>query len=207
MQRYTTIALFSAIALSVGILGVYGLTSVPSTLNAQSSPQNTDGVPLLGHVTMTVTDPKGDIVAYHQGDNIVVRQAEDCLSEKIFGASNADCPTGGTSYTAIAIGNGTQTQVATRTSLAAEIDTQDPTLDRKSATITPTQSTGSAAASDLLQATFTNGGATTNTISESGIFNSTAVSSVGMFAYQTFTGIPLNSGDSLTVKWTVTIGT
>ena len=206
MQRYTTIALFSAIALSVGILGVYGLTSVPSTLNAQSSPQNTDGVPLLGHVTMTVTDPKGDIVAYHQGDNIVVRQAEDCLSKKIFGASNADCPTGGAAYTFIAIGNGTQTQVATRTALAAEIDAQDPSLDRASASITPTQSGGSAA-SDLLQATFTNGGATTNTISESGIFNSTAVGSAGMFAYQTFTGIPLNSGDSLTVKWTVTIGT
>lgn len=207
MQRYTTIALFSAIALSVGILGVYGLTSVPSTLKVQSDPQTIDAVPMLGHVTMTVTDPHGNIVAYHQGDNIVVRQAEDCLSDKIFGAANSDCPTGGAAYTVIALGNQSSppAAAATDTALQAEIGTSVASLDRKAATITPTASTGSAPASVLLQATFTNSATTAKTITESGIFNSTTVSAVGLFAHQTFTGVTLNSGDSLTVKWTVTI--
>ena len=209
MQRYTTIALFSAIALSVGILGVYRLTSVPSTLKVQSDPQTIDAVPMLGHVTMTVTDPHGNIVAYHQGDNIVVRQAEDCLSDKIFGASakNADCPSGGAAYTVIALGNQSSppAAAATDTALDAEIGTSVASLDRLAATITPTASTGSAPASVLLQATFTNSAVTAKTITESGIFNSTTVSAVGLFAHQTFTGVTLNSGDSLTVKWTVTI--
>ena len=212
MQRYTTIALFSAIALSVGILGVYGLTSISSTLKAQSEPQSIDSVPLLGHVTMVVTDPKGNILEYHQGDNIVVRQAGDCLADKIFGSSAKvnDCPSGGAAYTAIAIGNQSSpsSPVATQTALDAEIGTTTTTnLQRQSATITGTQSTGSAPASVLLQATFTDSVSTSKTITESGIFNSTTTNAVGMFARQTTGSITLNQGDSLTVKWTVTIGT
>lgn len=210
MQRYTTIALFSAVALSVGILGVYGLTSMPSTLTAQSDTENIGAVPMLGHVTMTVKDAQGNIVAYHQGDNVVVNQAEDCLSKRVFGIASPQCSsTGGASYNVIAIGNASSpTAAKTDSLLAAEIGASVPSLDRVTATTqTETDATGGAPVSDVLQATFTNSAATAKSITEAGLFNSTTVNSVGMFAHQTFSGVTLNSGDSLTVKWTVTMGT
>ncbi len=206
MQRFTTIALFSAIALSVGILGIYGLSSLPSTLKVQSDTQTTGAVPMLGHVTLTVTDPKGNILAYHQGDNIVVNDGENCLSKKVFGISSNSCPTGGASYNVIGIGNGTQSATKTVTGLNTE-ETGNTSLRRATATTqTVTDATSGAPVTDVLQVTFTNGGSS-NTVSEAGLFNSTTVSARGMFAYQTFTGIPLSNGDSLTVKWTVTMGT
>jgi hypothetical protein len=207
MQRYTTIGLLSAIVLSVGILGVYGFNSIPSTLQAQSDAQTIGAVPMLGHVTMTVTDPKGNILAYHQGDNVVVNQAEDCLSSKVFGIKTTDGGSGCGTYNVIVLGNHTGAVAAkTNSTMDAEITT-GPGLGRQTAsTQTVTQATSGSPVSDLLQATFTNGG-TTDTVTEAGLFNSTVASSVGMFAHQAFTGVALNNGDSLTVKWTVTMGT
>ncbi|MGI0087086.1 MAG: hypothetical protein ACREBI_03880 [Nitrosotalea sp.] len=207
MQRYTTIALFSAIALSVGILGVYGLASVPSTLKVQSDTQNIGAVPMLGHVTMTVKDAQGNILAYHQGDNVVVNQAEDCLSKKVFGIASSICPGGGAVYNVIAIGNGTVTSAKTDSALTTE-ESGVVNMQRKTATTqTETDATGVAPVSDVLQAQFTNDGTTGNTVKEAGLFNSTTVGAVGMFAHQSSFSVSLNTGDSLTVKWTVTMGT
>ncbi len=208
MQRYTTIALFSAIALSVGILGVYGLTSTPSTLKVQSDTQTIGAVPMLGHVTMTVTDPHGNILAYHQGDNIVVNQGEDCLSKKVFGIASDLCPGGGAVYNVIVLGNYTNAQVAkTNSTMDAEVTSQAGLTRQSATTLTETDATSSLPVSDVLQAQFTDNSPHAATITEAGLFNSTTISAVGMFAHQSFTGISLNSGDSLTVKWTVTMGT
>ncbi|MGI0045796.1 MAG: hypothetical protein ACREBB_01220 [Nitrosotalea sp.] len=208
MQRNTTIALFSAIVFSVGILGVYGFTSIiPSTLKAQSEPQAIGAVPMLGHVTLTVTDPKGNILAYHQGDNVVVNQAEDCLSYKVFGIKSNQCTTGGAVYNVIVLGNHTGAVAGKTNSTMGTEETAPQGLGRQTAgTQTETDATTGAPVSDVLQAQFTNGG-TANTVTEAGLFNSTVVNSAGMFAHQAFTGIALNNGDSLTVKWTVTMGT
>ncbi len=209
MQRYTTIALFSAIALSVGILGVYGLTSTPSTLKVQSDTQTIGAVPMLGHVTMTVTDPKGNILAYHQGDNVVVNQGEDCLSAKVFGIKSIVCPNGATeTYNVIVLGNYTGALVSkTNQTMDKEITNQAGLTRLVATTQTETDATSSLPVSDVLQATFTDNSPSAATVTEAGLFNSTTVSAVGMFAHQAFTGISLNSGDSLTVKWTVTMGT
>ncbi len=209
MQRYTTIALVSAIALSVGILGVYGLSSMPSMLKAQSDTQAMGAVPMLGHVTLTVTDPNGNILAYHQGDNVVVNDAENCLAKKIFNVASNACPNSlNYAYNVIGLGNATSvpTVSKTDTGLSREV-TSGPGLGRATAgTTSETDATSGAPVSVVLQQTFTNGGST-NTIDEAGLFNSTTASARGMFAHLSFTGIPLSNGDSLTVKWTVTMGT
>ena len=208
MQKHTTIALFGALVLSVGILGAYGFASGSSLLNAQSATQTTGNVPMLGHVTLTVTDPQGNILAYHQGDNVVVNQAEDCLSQKVFGIPSHLCPSGGAVYNVIALGNYTGINIAgkTNSTLAAEEHVAQGLGRQTANTQTETDATTLLPVSDVLQAQFTNGG-TANTVDEAGLFNSTTYNSVGMFARQTFTGITLNNGDSLTVKWTVTMGT
>lgn len=210
MQRYTTIALFSAIALSVGILGVYGLTSVPSSLKVQSDTQTIGTVPMLGHVTMTVTDPHGNILAYHQGDNVVVNQAEDCLSKKVFGIPSSVCPTGGAIYNVIGLGNKTSPSSAVKTDTTLDQEISANGFARATASTQTETNAGALAVSDVLQQTFTyTGGSNTNTITEAGLFNSTTANDTngGMFAHQTFGGVVLNPGDSLTVKWTVTMGT
>ena len=56
----------------------------------------------------------------------------------------------------------------------------------------------------VLKKTFTAGGAAT--VTESGLFNSTTVVGSGMLAHQTFNGVVLASGDSITVQWTFTVG-
>lgn len=205
MQRIKTIALFSAIVFSAGILGAYGFSSVSSTLKAQSDMQTAGSVPLLGHVTLTVRDPEGNVVAYHQGDNTVVTAAENCLSDRIFGIPIASCPTGGTNpYNVIGIGNGSGTASRTDTGLIAE-ENGDISLRRATATVQTGTAAGASPVSDVLQVQFTNAGST-NTVTEAGIFNSTTYNAPGMFAHQTFTGITLNTGDSLTVKWTIATG-
>ena len=56
----------------------------------------------------------------------------------------------------------------------------------------------------VLANTFTSTG--TASITESGLFNSTTISSGGMLSHKTFSAVSLTSGDSITVTWTFKVG-
>ena len=56
----------------------------------------------------------------------------------------------------------------------------------------------------VLAKTFTSG--TTASITESGLFNSTTISSGGMLSHKTFAAVSLTDGDSITVTWTFRVG-
>ena len=56
----------------------------------------------------------------------------------------------------------------------------------------------------VLAKTFTSTGSAT--ITESGLFNSTTISTGGMLAHKTFGAVSLTSGDSITVTWTFKVG-
>ena len=82
-------------------------------------------------------------------------------------------------------------------------------LERKAGTITWFNGTGATPTKVTLAHTFTAGtlhSGTTHAIGESGLFNSTTAGSQGMLARQTFTDVTLDSGDSITVTWTFTVG-
>ena len=81
----------------------------------------------------------------------------------------------------------------------------DSALARATAT-TKTWTNGSAGnpTKIVLAKTFTSG--TVASITESGLFNSTAIGSGGMLAHKTFAAVSLTSGDSITVTWTFTVG-
>ncbi|MFB5606415.1 MAG: hypothetical protein ACE5R7_09020, partial [Nitrosarchaeum sp.] len=80
-MKSTQIALYSVIvALSVGFVGVYAMQSAQNTNQSFAPTANT----ILGHVTMTVTDPAGQITAYQQSDNFILRQGEDCTAKLLF---------------------------------------------------------------------------------------------------------------------------
>ena len=109
----------------------------------------------------------------------------------------------------IAIGTASPTVADINVRLGAELDDDVNStaldLDRKAAT-TKTWTNGSAATTTkiVLKNTFTATGAAT--VTESGLFNSTTVAGSGMLAHQTFNGVVLANGDSITVQWTFTVG-
>ena len=89
--------------------------------------------------------------------------------------------------------------VGTNTCLA------DTLLKRGIATTkTWTNGTGGTDTKIVLAKTFTSDGVAS--ITESGLFNSTAVATGGMLSHKTFSAVSLTSGDSITVTWTFTVG-
>ena len=205
MKRYQSIGLLSVMVMAVGMLGTYGFSSISNTsVDAQSTINS--GMPLLGHFTITETDPQGNIIAYHQGDNVVVHQGENCVAKKVFGVGASACPTGGATYNVIGIGNDTTAAANTQTGLGTEHNKAG--LTRVTATTqSVTDATGATPAKVTLGATFTNTASTSGTVAEAGIFNSTTYQAAGLFARQTFSTITLQPNDALTVTWTISIGT
>ena len=104
--------------------------------------------------------------------------------------------------------NGLQTECTTAaSSLGADGNTclADAALKRALATTkTWTNGTGATGTEIVLAKTFTSG--ITTSITESGLFNSTAIGSGGMLSHKTFSAVSLTDGDSITVTWTFTVG-
>ena len=109
----------------------------------------------------------------------------------------------------IAIGIASPTVADTNVVLGSElndaIESTSLGLDRAAATTkTWTNGSGATTTKIVLKNTFTATGAAT--VTESGLFNSTTVVGSGMLAHQTFNGVVLANGDSITVQWTFTVG-
>lgn len=203
----TTLVLGVSLAVVAGLFSssTFDITGIKS--DAQTS-ASAAGV-ITGHVTTTVTDSEGNIKAYRQSDNLIVNNGENCVSKMLFkggGATGTGVCTGANTagFNYIAIGNGTATPADSNIRLNST-QTEPGLNTALLGTTTLTNATGGTEASAEISATFTNNGGTT-TVSESGLFNGTDMSTSGMFARQTFTGISMNNGDSLTVEWTVNIG-
>jgi hypothetical protein len=219
MNRNTTYALFGVTFALVasGLVGSNLLSAQPSGLVAQDTTPSSDGMKISGHVTTIATDANGHIKAYRQTDNVVVNNGKDCVTKLLFGGSTTRGAAGtGTCtgllnapFTAIAVGNrsGTTTVATTNSSLTHEANGNG--LSRQVGTVTYTNATGTASSITVIQTTFgpltglSSGG---TQVTESGLFNSTTVNAGGMFAHQAISSIALNTGDSLTIKWTINVG-
>lgn len=207
MNKYRTIGIYGAItALSVSLLGAYGFLLPSSTVNTTYT--NSQSLALLGHVTLTVTDPQGNIKEYRQGDNIVINTSKSCTAKILFGGTSTLCASPGTAkWDTIGIGSGSTSFTTSSTRLTAEFLSFG--LNRASASghsVTLTDATGSTGAIETIQSTFTNTDSSSHTVSEAGLFNGTNLTTAGMFSAQTFTGVTLAQNDALAVKWTITVG-
>ena len=104
--------------------------------------------------------------------------------------------------------NGLQTECTTAvSSVGADGNTCLAALDLNrgyATTKTWTNGTGGTDTKIVLAKTFTSDGVAS--ITESGLFNSTAVATGGMLSHKTFSAVSLTSGDSITVTWTFTVG-
>lgn len=207
MQLRKSIGLYSAIiALSIGVLGVYGFQSF-NLGESQTSSINSEGSHIAGHVTMFVTDPDGKITSYRQSDNIIVNQGADCANKALFAPSSGittTCSGSPGTFNVLALGTGTNGNARGDTALNAE--TTATGLARATAsTVNATAAPGGGTSKVSLSNTFTNTSGGTVTITEAGLFNSTNKNTDGMFAEEPVSSIALNNNDALTVKWTISL--
>lgn len=222
MRPNTTTLILSASLIVVAGMFVASLTGLIS----HETKVNTLGGNALftGHVETIVRDADGNIKEYRQSDNVVTNTGETCAARYLFNRENI----GGTvsnataicrgaltgSFTVIGLGSGGATAAnGTQRSLTSEfVGISGLTRsDITSKTVTFTNATNPGQAEDTgakveIQGTFTNNSGSSQSVSESGLFNSTSGATSGMFARQTFSTINVGNGDSLTVKWTINIG-
>jgi hypothetical protein len=235
MKRTTTIALFAGMfAVTVGILGFSGNSATANMISAL--PQSQDNFGMLGHVEYKVLDEFGSIKQYMQNDNVVVEVGKDCVARAVFDTSeDLGLCVNNFEFQYIAIGNGTgQTPLlGTEVDLAngqcasfGAAGTAGGEMARKQVTPTFVAATGGDAGTgaivtlDLSTDPFTFGGSNATTVIDSGIFNAQesvqdgdnqcgTLGTTEMFSIQELNGqngIAVSSGDSLSVKWTITIG-
>lgn len=220
MKFNTTPILAVSLAVVVVFLG-FSLSGVIDTKHSMTQTGMAEAY-MTGHVETVVRDSDGNIKEYRQSDNVIVNTGENCVAKLLFQDDGAGAGLGsgtGTSacigslnqpWTSIVLGNDTTAASGTQTGLGVE-HRGNSLVRAKATTITFTNSTTASGASTdrsivTLAKTFTNNSGGSNTVSESGLFNSTTVGAGGMFARQQFSAITLSSGDSLTVTWTINIG-
>jgi hypothetical protein len=207
----TVTVLGIALAITAGLLtaNISGLMDSASTSKAEKS------VLFSGHVETILRDADGNVKAYRQSDNAITNTGENCALRLLFqlntGAAGTTVCTGALSSPWHVIGIGTGTIAGNNTQVALVSETAATGMGRGVATTkTWTNSTtteGSPAARILMSKQFTNNSGGSIVIAESGLFNSTTDNSAdSMFARQSFTGITVNVGDSLTVQWTINVG-
>jgi len=231
MNRTRTIAIFAGIfAIAMTTYGLSGISASPMAI--ASIPQASEGVQWLGHVEYTVFDSNQQVKAYSQSDNIVVHGGTDCAGSILFGISTDDTCGPTTAFQYIAIGNhtdgtpdGAEVELDFETSsTCAATGSNDGEQARK--LVVPTvlvNNTGSGTQIelDVGSNTFKFDAGNATIVRQSGIFNGAttpaADGSCGtlgtpgadweMFAIQDLSGggVTVSAGDSLAVKWTITI--
>ena len=209
------IALVAALAVTSGGLGL-SLTGVFDDNNVTTTSNTVNGL-MMGHLVVEAHNEAGELVAYRQSDNEVVDDGEQCILRLLFqeDSANGQGSTAGTSsctgamngaWDTIAIGTGTTAAADTQVLLVNETSSSDGLNRADATTKTWTNGTGSTTTKIVLSKTFTNDSPRAHTIAESGLFNSTTGDANGMLARQTFTGVALSNGDSITITWTFTVG-
>ena len=211
------VGLVAALAVTSGGLGL-SLTGVFDEKSVITTSNTANGL-MMGHLTVEAHNENGELVAYRQSDNEVVDDGEQCILKMLFGttgssqAGRGEYTTTGActgaltgAWDTIAIGTDT-TAVDDGHVLLLNETSSSSGLERGIATTkTWTNGSGSTATKIVLSKTFTNDSPRAHTIAESGLFNSTTNDANGMLARQTFTGVALSNGDSITITWTFTVG-
>lgn len=213
----TIIALVAALAVTTGGLGLT-FTGVFDEAPSKVASQNYASGFMMGHLQIETFDKDGNLKDYRQTDNAVVDDGEQCISKMLFGTTQASAGRGeytGTSactgaltgaWDVIAIGTDSTAAADTQVILLNETASSDGLERGVATTKTWTNGTGSTTTKIVMSKTFTSDSPRDHTIQESGLFNSTTVAGSGMLARQTFSGVTLSDGDSITVTWTFTVG-
>ena len=227
MNRTKSIAVFAAIfAVAMTTYGLSGASASPMAV--ASIPQTYEGMGMLGHVEYTVLDADNTVKAYLQSDNLVTRGGTDCVAEQVFtgAAGSTSCADADATFRYIAIANGTAGADDTDQDLEEATGVAcgaGNTGEQARKLVVPTQTDdgdglGTVVVLDVGTDTFKFDAGNATTITMSGLFNadvgttaadgscSTLGTAFEMFAIQDLPSpVTVSAGDSLAVKWTITI--
>jgi len=158
------------------------------------TPTSTTSLGTLGHVTLTIYDPDGNLVGYHQTDNFVQGPALDNLQAGLFtGGAFAN-----TQFKFLAVCTGVTAQSANACAGEMGTDRLDGTTSAgsSSSTASPSQT------QDIFTGTITLTTVDDNTnFSELGLFD--AVSAGNLFSTATFTTFLSQTGTQVKVTYTI----
>ena len=138
-KRLTLMTVIASVALLGGALTISGISEFNTTEYSPFS--TTQSVPIMGHVTLTVYGPDGNVKQYIQNDNLVVNRGENCIGELIFGGTFG-CTNAGAIFNDLAIGTSDAPPDGDDTTLAVQTDTLTD------ASVTANAASGSNPASD-----------------------------------------------------------
>lgn len=138
-------------------------------------------IKLRGHIHIVCRDKDGHLKHELEMDNLITTAGKSVVAALLNGEAN-------NKFDYIALGTGTTAAAIGDTTLQTETHRgQDASTSRSTNVLT-------------VDKLFTMGGSFT--ISEAGLLN--AASTGTLLARQVFTGLPLVSGDTLTLTWTIT---
>ncbi len=233
MNRLQTIGLFAGIfAIAIGAISLNDTSE--SFFMVSAVPQSQDNFGMLGHVEYIVRDSSDSIIAYMQSDNVVTEEGRSCVALGMFDDADSvgTCGDATALFQYIAIGNftagdpdGTQTALDADTGNSNGCGTTGGVGnggEQSRKLINPSfalVSGDTVITLDTVLNPFDFDVNNKTIVYQSGIFNGassqdgdgqcTNVDSADMFAIQelnTSTGITVSAGDSLSVKWTITVG-
>ncbi len=219
MKRQTSVAMYGIIFAATMALGMVSVSGFSQSLFVASTDMKAENhMGMIGHITFTATDQDGNILSYIQTDNVIVNVGENCVAESIFDVSTggADlCDGPGThasgngvadgGFRFIAIGNGSA-GVGTEAEDDTALIMENFRITANTTAVTNSTGTGVLTSKAVVTLTGIFTANATNSINESGIFDKVMAANENMLARQTFTDIPLTTGDKLTVEWEITIG-
>jgi len=77
------IAFSSVIATIVMVVGLFSFAPITSAIQADSVPSTGSTMGLVGHFTLTISDPDGFVKYYGQFDNAVLENTKECMMDVI----------------------------------------------------------------------------------------------------------------------------
>jgi ABC-type dipeptide/oligopeptide/nickel transport system ATPase subunit len=217
MNRNSSIALFGAVfVVAVGLMGSNGVFSMPTSgiIGTSGTNYHENAGNMLGHVTMIAQDPSGNIKAYRQMDNVVTNVGRTCTAQSLFGYDSVNHVGGNcqprASFQYIGIGSLSRAEVTSDTSLDSYIVGSPPQarttyLLTNSSSSTNAGGTYGATAVQTTSFIFSS----PSTIGEADLQDAAATTAAleHAFARKAITPtIGVNSGDTLTVTWTIYTG-
>lgn len=144
-------------------------------------------IPITGEVFLELVDENGELKFEERVNNLVVDAGENHIADQLSSSP------GGAAMGWMAIGTGSTAAAFGDTALGTEVDRNALTSRTDSANVVTYVGTWAA------------GDGTNAALREAGIFN--AASTGTMLARAVYSNIDKQAGDTLTITWTVTIGT
>ena len=70
------------------VVGLFSFAPITSAIQADSVPSTGSTMGLVGHFTLTITDPDGFVKYYGQTDNAVIENTKECMLDVISATTN-----------------------------------------------------------------------------------------------------------------------